>query len=71
VLAAGTGATRQTRAAVFGTGSGRQLTKLRPGAYLVPVAHDGWAGARPLPAADDPAWSSVPSVLLTIEPAAA
>jgi hypothetical protein len=68
-LATATG--RQTAVAVFGTGSGTQLTKLRAGAYLVPVGHDRWAEARSLPGEGDPAWDGLASVLLTVEPVAA
>ena len=58
-------------AAVFGTGSGSQLTKLRAGAYLAPVGHDGWATTRSLPGDGDAAWDGLASVLLTVEPVAA
>lgn len=62
---------RETAAAVFGIGSGSQLTKLRAGAYLVPVGHDGWATTRSLPAEGERAWDRLASVLLTVEPVAA
>jgi hypothetical protein len=70
-LELGTASGRETAAAVFGTGSGSELTKLRAGAYLVPVGHDGWARGRALPREGDPAWDRLPSVILTVEPVAA
>ena len=62
---------RDRAAAVFGTGSGAGLAKLRPGAYLVAVGHDAWNRRRRLPAAGDGAWASLSSVVVTIAPSAA
>jgi hypothetical protein len=60
-----------TAAAVFGTGSGTNMAKLRAGTYLLGVGHNTWDHATTLPAASDKAWERLPSVVLTVEPVAA
>jgi len=60
-----------TAAAVFGTGSGVNMAKLRAGTYLLGVGHGTWDRGTTLPAAGDKAWGRLPSIVLTVEPALA
>jgi hypothetical protein len=62
---AGAASTAVTSTAVLGTGRG--LSTFQPGVYLLGLEQGMWAGATSLPAIDDHAWFSLPSVVMVIE----
>jgi hypothetical protein len=58
---------RREAISVFTSGRDRDLPKLRPGVYLLGLDDGLWHDRRTVPAIDDPAWSGLGSMVLTVE----
>jgi hypothetical protein len=55
----------------LGVASRDNVTALRRGAYLLALGPQTWDRARTLPARGDPAWSNLPSIVVTVDQPAA
>lgn len=53
--------------AVFTSRPQRGLPTLQPGVYLLGLLQGMWSGTTSLPALGDPAWASLPSLVLVVE----
>lgn len=51
---------------VFTSGSEAHLPKLQRGIYLLGIEPDAWTSARSIPALDDPAWSDLASMVVSV-----
>jgi hypothetical protein len=52
---------------VFSSRAHRRLPTFQPGVYLLGLEQGMWSSPTALPAIDDPAWSSLPSMVVVVE----
>lgn len=64
------GAESSAATTVFTSSARRGLPTLQAGVYLLGLRAGMWSSATTLPAADDPAWAELPSLVLLVEEAA-
>lgn len=60
-------ATGGSASTVFTSRPQRSVPTFQPGIYLLGLEQGMWAGATNLPAVDDPRWTGLPSLVVTVE----